>query len=216
MCRWDLRTSAGVVSSSPVVDYVSGKDFARGTNFTCMATSGDGFVAVGSKDGKVSQAVAYSLASGCSIKGKASQAWVHFFGGCFIEARPVRLRSIPFPVDVPVPELWHTCDSTLGLSGSGTSGFGLLQHILASVNSFERSMDTSPGGALSIGCKGTDAATMRTITTLHTIHLHITLPFPTSPSPTLRASEVHIPSSPLFQLLDFLGPDRLPVLFCAP
>ncbi|MEW5306870.1 MAG: hypothetical protein WDW36_009307 [Sanguina aurantia] len=53
LCRWDLRTSAGVVSSSPVVDYVSGKDFARGTNFTCMATSGDGFVAVGSKDGKV-------------------------------------------------------------------------------------------------------------------------------------------------------------------
>lgn len=34
--------------------YVGGKDFSRGTNFTCMATSGDGFVAVGSKVGVAS------------------------------------------------------------------------------------------------------------------------------------------------------------------
>jgi WD40 repeat protein len=32
---------------------VGGKDYARGTNFTCMATSGDGWVVVGSRDGKL-------------------------------------------------------------------------------------------------------------------------------------------------------------------
>lgn len=30
-----------------------GKDYARGTNFSCMATSGDGYVAVGATDGKL-------------------------------------------------------------------------------------------------------------------------------------------------------------------
>ncbi|GLC40409.1 hypothetical protein PLESTM_001059600 [Pleodorina starrii] len=54
ICRWDLRDKKGVVQASPaVLDYVSGKDYSRGTNFTCMATSGDGFVAVGSHDGRV-------------------------------------------------------------------------------------------------------------------------------------------------------------------
>lgn len=53
LCRWDLRDPTGVVQQSPVVNYEGGKDFARGTNFTCMATSGDGYVVVGSKDGKV-------------------------------------------------------------------------------------------------------------------------------------------------------------------
>ena len=33
--------------------WAGGKDFARGTNFTCMATSGDGYVVVGSKDGRI-------------------------------------------------------------------------------------------------------------------------------------------------------------------
>ena len=32
---------------------MGGKDYARGTNFTCMATSGDGFVVVGSTDGRI-------------------------------------------------------------------------------------------------------------------------------------------------------------------
>ena len=32
---------------------MGGKDYARGTNFTCMATSGDGFVVVGSSDGRI-------------------------------------------------------------------------------------------------------------------------------------------------------------------
>jgi len=55
LCRWDIRDPSGVVSASPLVHYDEsrGKDFARGTNFTCMATSGSGWVAVGSKDGKV-------------------------------------------------------------------------------------------------------------------------------------------------------------------
>ncbi|KAJ9521148.1 hypothetical protein QJQ45_022851 [Haematococcus lacustris] len=53
-CRWDLRDPNGVVNTTPVVQYCpGGKDYSRGTNFQCMATSGDGFVAVGSKDGKV-------------------------------------------------------------------------------------------------------------------------------------------------------------------
>lgn len=43
LCRWDMRTSQGMVQqlSSPVVDYVGGKDYARNTNFSCMATSGE-------------------------------------------------------------------------------------------------------------------------------------------------------------------------------
>ncbi|EFJ44461.1 hypothetical protein VOLCADRAFT_82851 [Volvox carteri f. nagariensis] len=53
ICRWDLREKRGVVQSTPVLDYVAGKDYSRGTNFTCMATSGDGFVAVGSRDGRI-------------------------------------------------------------------------------------------------------------------------------------------------------------------
>ncbi|GFH10605.1 VID27 domain-containing protein [Haematococcus lacustris] len=54
LCKWDLRDPNGVVNTTPVVQYCpGGKDYSRGTNFQCMATSGDGFVAVGSKDGKV-------------------------------------------------------------------------------------------------------------------------------------------------------------------
>lgn len=53
--RWDLRDRRGVVQTSEtgVAGYAGGKDYARGTNFTCMATSGDGYVAVGAKDGKI-------------------------------------------------------------------------------------------------------------------------------------------------------------------
>eukprot|EP00798_Chlamydomonas_sp_ICE-L_P031953 gene31953-33737_t len=43
LCRWE----------SPFAEYGAGKDYSRGTNFTCMATSGDGYVVVGSKDGKI-------------------------------------------------------------------------------------------------------------------------------------------------------------------
>lgn len=54
ICRWDTRDPSGVVQSySPELDYVSGKDYSKNTNFTCMATTGDGSVVVGSKDGKV-------------------------------------------------------------------------------------------------------------------------------------------------------------------
>lgn len=53
-CRWDIRDRRGVVQEMPTaLDYVGGKDYSRGTNFTCMATSGDGFVAVGAKDGRI-------------------------------------------------------------------------------------------------------------------------------------------------------------------
>lgn len=42
LVRWDMRDRAGVVQEmgSPVVQYAGGKDYARNTNFTCMATSG--------------------------------------------------------------------------------------------------------------------------------------------------------------------------------
>lgn len=40
-------------STSPIAQWTGGKDFARGTNFSCMATSGAGHVVVGSKDGKI-------------------------------------------------------------------------------------------------------------------------------------------------------------------
>ncbi|GFR50260.1 hypothetical protein Agub_g12446 [Astrephomene gubernaculifera] len=54
LSRWDIRDPRGVVQQSPaVMSYVAGKDYSRGTNFTCMATSGDGFVALGSRDGRI-------------------------------------------------------------------------------------------------------------------------------------------------------------------
>lgn len=54
LARWDMRTGGGVVEASPVVAFTGdGKDYARGTNLTCMATSGDGYCAVGSKDGQI-------------------------------------------------------------------------------------------------------------------------------------------------------------------
>eukprot|EP00879_Flechtneria_rotunda_P026492 GHRR01028249.1.p1 GENE.GHRR01028249.1~~GHRR01028249.1.p1 ORF type:complete len:452 (+),score=188.52 GHRR01028249.1:1096-2451(+) len=57
LCKWDLRDPRGVVQeagdASPIVQWTGGKDFARGTNFSCMATSGAGHVVVGSKDGKI-------------------------------------------------------------------------------------------------------------------------------------------------------------------
>lgn len=57
LVRWDQRVKEGAVqdamSSPSVVGYAGGKDYARNTNFSCMATSGDGHVVVGSEDGKV-------------------------------------------------------------------------------------------------------------------------------------------------------------------
>ncbi|KAG1658751.1 hypothetical protein FOA52_000864 [Chlamydomonas sp. UWO 241] len=53
LCRWDLRTAGGKVTDSSVVSYQEGKDYSRGTNFNCMATSGDGFVVVGAQDGTI-------------------------------------------------------------------------------------------------------------------------------------------------------------------
>ena len=43
LVRWDQRAAQGVVQdmSSPTVSYAGGKDYARGTNFSCMATSGE-------------------------------------------------------------------------------------------------------------------------------------------------------------------------------
>lgn len=56
LARWDMRDPSGLVqemSSPATLSYVTGKDYARGTKFSCMATSGDGYVVVGSDDGKV-------------------------------------------------------------------------------------------------------------------------------------------------------------------
>jgi hypothetical protein len=33
-----MRDRRGVVQESPALDWTAGKDYARGTNFTCMAT----------------------------------------------------------------------------------------------------------------------------------------------------------------------------------
>lgn len=38
---------------SPVLNWTQGHQFARGTNFQCFATTGDGSVVVGSLDGKI-------------------------------------------------------------------------------------------------------------------------------------------------------------------
>lgn len=55
LVRWDMRDRYGVVQdiSSPVLNWSEGHQFSRGTNFQCFATTGDGSIVVGSKDGKV-------------------------------------------------------------------------------------------------------------------------------------------------------------------
>ena len=56
LCRWDMRAAEGSVASamaSPTLGYSAGHDFARGTGFTCMATTGSGDVVVGGSDGKL-------------------------------------------------------------------------------------------------------------------------------------------------------------------
>ena len=64
LVKWDMRTKEGMVSSSPssasaastsspVVEWAGGKDYARGTRFSCLATAGDGSCVVGSADGQV-------------------------------------------------------------------------------------------------------------------------------------------------------------------
>jgi WD40 repeat protein len=47
LAKWDLRTKKGVVQ------WIGGKDYAQRSNFSCMATSGDGHVVIGSADGKI-------------------------------------------------------------------------------------------------------------------------------------------------------------------
>lgn len=53
LCRWDLRDKGGKVSEAPVCNWQDGKDYSRGTNFNCMATSGEGWVVVGAQDGQI-------------------------------------------------------------------------------------------------------------------------------------------------------------------
>ena len=55
LVRWDARLAGGIAQemASPTLGYKDGHDFARGTKFRCMATTGDGCVAVGSSDGKI-------------------------------------------------------------------------------------------------------------------------------------------------------------------
>ncbi|KAL2650428.1 hypothetical protein R1flu_018556 [Riccia fluitans] len=55
LCRWDMRTQAGLVQqlSSPILSWNEGHQFSRGTNFQCFASTGDGSIVVGSRDGKV-------------------------------------------------------------------------------------------------------------------------------------------------------------------
>lgn len=42
LVKWDMRTPSGAVQelNSPIVTPVGGKDYARNTNFNCMASSG--------------------------------------------------------------------------------------------------------------------------------------------------------------------------------
>ena len=55
LVRWDgaRRGRVAQTLASPTLGYRDGHDFARGTKFRCMATTGDGCIAVGSEDGKI-------------------------------------------------------------------------------------------------------------------------------------------------------------------
>ena len=51
LVRWDMRMEGGIAQTlaSPTLGYADGHEFARGTKFRCMATTGDGCIAVGSE-----------------------------------------------------------------------------------------------------------------------------------------------------------------------
>uniref|UniRef100_A0A7S0QWD8 Vacuolar import/degradation Vid27 C-terminal domain-containing protein n=1 Tax=Pyramimonas obovata TaxID=1411642 RepID=A0A7S0QWD8_9CHLO len=56
LCRWDTRTAQGKVQEQEVeLEYSTGKDYsvASKTLFRCMATTGEGHVALGSYDGRI-------------------------------------------------------------------------------------------------------------------------------------------------------------------
>ncbi|KAH0465650.1 hypothetical protein IEQ34_005753 [Dendrobium chrysotoxum] len=59
LCQWDMRDRRGLVQNiansmeSSVLQWSQGHQFARGTNFQCFATTGDGSIVVGSLDGKI-------------------------------------------------------------------------------------------------------------------------------------------------------------------
>ncbi|KAL9241401.1 hypothetical protein vseg_015517 [Gypsophila vaccaria] len=59
LCQWDMRDRWGAVQdistadNSPVLHWTQGHQFARGTNFQCFASTGDGSIVVGSIDGKI-------------------------------------------------------------------------------------------------------------------------------------------------------------------
>ncbi|KAJ7566468.1 hypothetical protein O6H91_02G104500 [Diphasiastrum complanatum] len=55
LCKWDMRDRHGIVQqlASPILNWADGHQFSRGTNFQCFASTGDGAVVVGSKDGKI-------------------------------------------------------------------------------------------------------------------------------------------------------------------
>lgn len=48
LSMWDIRTQEGIV------EWIDGREYGRGYNFKCLATSGEGHVVVGSADGKIS------------------------------------------------------------------------------------------------------------------------------------------------------------------
>jgi hypothetical protein len=58
LCRWDMRDRHGIVqnlatANTPVLNWTQGHQFSRGTNFQCFASTGDGSIVVGSRDGKI-------------------------------------------------------------------------------------------------------------------------------------------------------------------
>ncbi|KAL3144985.1 hypothetical protein ABBQ32_003489 [Trebouxia sp. C0010 RCD-2024] len=56
LVRWDMRAPEGVVqemSSPSVVQWAGGHDYKTNVAFNCMATSGQGYVVIGSDDGQI-------------------------------------------------------------------------------------------------------------------------------------------------------------------
>ncbi|KDD74222.1 VID27 cytoplasmic protein, partial [Helicosporidium sp. ATCC 50920] len=57
LLRWDTRLKGGLAQemTSPAVECLGGKSYklSESSGFTCMATSADGYVAVGARDGRV-------------------------------------------------------------------------------------------------------------------------------------------------------------------
>lgn len=82
--KWDARTPQGVVDASQPVapEYLDGNYYSSHKQFTCMATTGKGDLAVGSKDGSIRLYDIRDLSKAKTVSPRFKNSWIEDEGGC--------------------------------------------------------------------------------------------------------------------------------------